>query len=168
MAAKWYLENYVNHRDWLLEKLELLQLKPEEALLCLLIDYYNCHNLTINYETLIAKLKSDKQKIDDLIAELNAKGYLQLTLIDGRLHYDLSPLYENGLNALAAVKFDDIFKVYEKSFGRLLSTTEMQKLSDLSKTYDNDSLIEALRVADAYRKLSMSYIEAVLRNKYGQ
>ena len=35
---KWYEMNYVNHRDWILDNLNLLSLDAKEAIVILMID----------------------------------------------------------------------------------------------------------------------------------
>ena len=42
---------------------------------------------------------------------------------------------------------------------------ELAKLSDFIADYSKEDILEALRSADAYRKLNMSYIEKILKNK---
>ena len=50
-------------------------------------------------------------------------------------------------------------------FGKPLSPVQLQKMNDLLETYGKEKFIEALRLAEAHRKLSMSYIEGILRNE---
>ena len=38
---KWYEQNFVNHRDWVLDHLDLLALEPKETVTVLLIDFLN-------------------------------------------------------------------------------------------------------------------------------
>ena len=165
--AEWYKTTYCNRRDWILENLENLVLDIDEAMLCILIDYCNSNHISITYDFLIAKLKLERDQIDALMVALTSKSYLKIDFGNGNLTYDLSPLFENGLQAVEASNFDDVFTTFEKAFGRPLNNLEMEKLSDLAKQYETKTLIKALRIADAYRKLSMSYIETILTNNNG-
>ena len=38
---KWYEQNFVNHRDWILDHLDLLGLDANEAIVVLLIDFFH-------------------------------------------------------------------------------------------------------------------------------
>ena len=50
-------------------------------------------------------------------------------------------------------------------FGKPLSPSELQKMNELIDEYSQKSFIEALRIAEAKRKLKMAYIEGILRNE---
>lgn len=164
---EWYKSTYCNRRDWILENLESLSLDIDEAMFCILIDYCNTNHFAITYDTFVKKLKIERARADELIMSLSSKGYLKIELGEANLVYDLSDLFAHGLEAARDANFDDIFSTFEKAFGRPLNNLEIEKLSDLSKRYDNDSLFSALRIADAYQKLSIAYIETVLKSSNG-
>ena len=50
---------YVDHKVWILDHLESLHLEPKEALVLLLIDYYNDMHKTIHHEMIAQKLHID-------------------------------------------------------------------------------------------------------------
>ena len=52
---KWYEYKYVNHRDWILDHLEMLGLTAQETVLVLLIDFFNQNNVEITIELLSRK-----------------------------------------------------------------------------------------------------------------
>ena len=162
--GEWYKSTYCNRRDWIFENLDVLNLNIQEAMFCLLIDYCNSNRISISYETFEKKLKLDRNSIDAYIVNLTSKGYLKIDIVNNSFRYDLSPLFESGLEAANDANFEDIFAVFERAFGRPLNNLEMQKLADLSKRFDNEKIFEALRVADAYQKLSLAYIETILNN----
>ena len=58
----------------------------------------------------------------------------------------------------------DLYDITSDVFNKPLSLTELQKMNDLLEQYGKEHFIEALRIAEAQRKLSMSYIEGILRN----
>ena len=43
---KWYETNYVNHRDWILDNLNLLSLDAKEAIVILAMT--NCNNVVVS------------------------------------------------------------------------------------------------------------------------
>ena len=47
---KWYEQNYVSHRDWILDNMENLGLDCNEVVLVLLIDFMNEHHQEIDLE----------------------------------------------------------------------------------------------------------------------
>ena len=54
---KWYEQKYVNHRDWLLDNMELLNLSHTDLIVVLLIDFLNEHQIMITTELLSEKTK---------------------------------------------------------------------------------------------------------------
>ena len=57
---KWYQENFVNRRDWILDNLADLKMSYEEIVVVLLIDFFNSNNINItfsNNELLSKKLQ---------------------------------------------------------------------------------------------------------------
>ena len=59
----------------------------------------------------------------------------------------------------------DLYDMVSDTFGKPLSPLELQKMNDLISEYGQKPFIEALRIAEARRKLKMAYIEGVLRNE---
>ena len=55
---KWYQENFVNRRDWILDNLADLKMSYEEIVVVLLIDFFNSNNINITLELLAAKTNS--------------------------------------------------------------------------------------------------------------
>ena len=160
-----YNKPYFNRRNWLLDNAQNLDLSPAALLLCLLLDYCNEFNININYELLSAKLKCDKTKVDALIQGLAAHNYIQIYVGDNGVNYDISRIYE--AQAEAELDYaDDIFKAFEDSLSRPLNPNELQKLSDFINIYSPQEIMDALRSADAYRKVSLPYIEKILRNNH--
>ena len=65
---------------------------------------------------------------------------------------------------VSETEFESIFATFEEVFARPLSINEVQKLSDLMHDFDKDKVIDALRESEARNKLSLAYIEVILRN----
>ena len=58
---KWYETNYVNHRDWILDNLNLLSLDAKEAIVILMIDFMNEHHLKTTIEDLAKRTNLKKE-----------------------------------------------------------------------------------------------------------
>ena len=58
-----------------------------------------------------------------------------------------------------------IFEVFESEFGRLLSQPELVMLNNWMKQYTEADILDALRNAMVYKKVSMNYINTILANK---
>lgn len=162
---QWYKTNYCNRRDWILDNAENLNLNAEELLFCLLIDFMQEHHLELSEKTLQTKLKMNGSEVDQVVRNLSSKGYLAIGVNEHL--FDLSGLYENGAkHPVSDTVYETVFNVFEDTFGRPLSPNELVKLSEFSKKYDHVEIIEALRTAEAYNKISMAYIEGILRNNH--
>ena len=84
---------YVDHKVWILDHLESLHLEPKEALVLLLIDYYNDMHKTIHHEMIAQKLHTDVEEVENLFVTLADKGYLNITYQQGGLQFDIEGVY---------------------------------------------------------------------------
>lgn len=162
---KWYLKPYINRRNWLLDNAENLGLSSDELLLCLMFDFLNEQRIMINYEIMEAKLGYPRAKLDTLIQNMVTKGLLEIYVGEDGVTYDILKVFEQFDEQQLDVQ-NDIFKAFEDSFGRPLSPNELQKLADFTKQYPEEKIIDALRSADAYRKVNIAYIEKILKNSH--
>lgn len=159
---QWYRTNFCSRRDWIIDNAENLNLTNDELLFCLVIDFLKEHNIEISNEILKKKLKLESTQLDQLIRNLTIKGYLDICSKEEL--FDLKGLYEaNGAHPKSEALFESIFDVFDEVFGRPLNQDEYAKLSDLSNTYSSEEIIDALRKAEAYNKVSMPYITTILR-----
>ena len=159
----WYKRPYINRRDWILYQGAENGLSDREILLCLLIDLAQEKGLELDYPYLSAKSSFSNEEIDRILGSLGDRGKLKITAESGKLHYDLSGLFSRERETS-----DDLFHTFEDVFGRPLSAVEMEKLSDLCNQYSDQEILQGLRTADAYRKLSLAYVEAVLRKRHDE
>ncbi len=160
---QWYKTNFCNRRDWILDNAENLNLTNNEIMFCLMIDFLKEHHIELSNAVLMGKLKLSAAELDQVIRSLSIKGYLDICSKEEI--FDLTGLFESdAIHPMNEALFQSVFDVFEDSFGRPLSSNELVKLSDLSKIYQKEELIEALRTAEAYNKISMPYIEGILRN----
>lgn len=161
---KWYETNYCDHRDWILDNIEILKLGYKEITLCLVIDFFNENKIETTYENLASKMGLSDAEIDSLIFDLSARRYMNISFEDSKMKFDLTPLFnQEFLNN--EDDFRTLFNEFEEIFKRPLTSSEMEKISDFLKTYAKEDILDALRNADAYQKVSIPYIETILINK---
>ena len=86
---KIYQKRFFNRRNWILENISKLNLDSNEALLLLLIDYFNEYNEPSNINTLSKSSNLDKNVVDDTIASLISKGYLVLLTDSGQVIFNI-------------------------------------------------------------------------------
>ena len=159
---KWYEMKCVNHRDWMIENFKELNLNYQEIVLCMMVDFYNSENSVITYDMLADKMNTSIEDIDLLISELVSKDVMIIGVDNGNMTFDLTNLFE--MSYLKKDDYDTVFSYFEDSFNRPLNSTELNKISDFLNTYSKEDIINAIRTADANQKLSIAYIEGILRN----
>lgn len=162
---KWYKESYFDRKNWILENFDKLNLSSDEVVLLLVVELCKTSKKTITYEFLSEKLHKNKNSIDRIIASLFSKHYLKLTTNARGLVFDTDPLFEFDPEKYEIAENKDLYDMVSDLFGRPLSPIELQKMNDLISEYSEKSFIEALRVAEAQRKIKMTFIEGVLRNE---
>ncbi len=162
---KWYKESYFDRKNWILENFDKLNLNADETVLLLLVELCRQSKKTITYEYLTEKLHKNTKDIDRLIAGLVNRHYLKLSTNSRGLVFDIEGIFEFDPEKYEISVNHDIYELVSDVFGKPLSPTEMQKMNDLIETYGQDSFLQALRIAEANRKLKMAYIEGVLRNE---
>ncbi len=151
---KWYETNYVNHRDWILDNLNLLSLDAKEAIVILMIDFMNEHHLKITNE-----------EMNEVLSLLCAKKYLEIKAANnGDIRFVLNGLFETDVARDEKIMDSSLFDLFESEMGRTLSQKEMQKIAEWNRTTDKKMIFYALREASAYQKLSFSYIDKILQD----
>ena len=162
---KWYKESYFDRKNWILENFDKLNLNADETVLLLLVELCRQSKKTITYEYLTEKLHKSMKEIDHVIAGLVNRHYLKLSTNTRGLVFDIEGIFEFDPEKYEISVNHDIYELVSDVFGKPLSPTEMQKMNDLIEAYGQDSFLQALRIAEANRKLKMAYIEGVLRNE---
>ncbi|MEG0313958.1 MAG: DnaD domain protein [Erysipelotrichaceae bacterium] len=157
---QWYLNTYINRRNWILGNLEKISIDGDEITLVLLIDYFNEFNIFIDYTILATKLKRERNTIDELINRLVGKGYLELVITDSKVVFNIDGIFEE--ECCGEDVGSNLFEQFEKEFGRPLIRTERETLSMWVNSYDNKFVYYALREAIINEKLSFDYINAIL------
>ena len=152
---------YIDHKIWILDHLESLHLEDREALVLLLIDYYNDLHKTIHHEMIAEKLHIGVDEVEALFVTLADKGYLRIVYQNGALHFDIEGIYAQRQNQVQSVH-RSLIEEFEMEFKRTLSTNEMERILQLSGRYDERMIVCALNEAAVYEKRSLNYIESIL------
>ncbi len=161
---KWYDQKYVNHRDWILDNLELLNLSHRDVVTILVIDFCNTNNMTITSDLLCEKTKLSKDDLDVVLGNLCAKKYLDIQALGDKVNFSLNGLFDIDVARDTRVTESPLFDLFETEFGRPLSQNEMQKINEWNRKYDKQFIIYALRIASAYQKMNFAYIDRILDN----
>lgn len=159
---KWYEQNFVNHRDWILDHLDLLGLDAKEAVVVLLIDFLNEHRYPITLDLLSKKSGFSEEELNEVLSVLTAKKYLTIKASAKEILFNINGLFETNTARDEAVMDASLFDVFESEFGRPLSQLEMEKISEWNRTMDKKLILYALREASAYQKKSFAYIDKIL------
>ncbi|MEG0076438.1 DnaD domain-containing protein [Anaerorhabdus sp.] len=160
---KWYKQTYVNHRDWILENLDVLGLSHQEAIVVLLIDFFNCNQIKITMDILSKKSAMPQDELDKTLSVLVAKKYLEIRATNKQVSFILDGLFDTEVAKTQNALNSSLFDLFETEFARPLSNAEMMKLSDWVKTMDSKLIIYALRESSMYQKVSMNYIQKILQ-----
>lgn len=163
ISMKWYEQTYVNHRDWVLQNLQYLGMSSEETVIVLMIDFMNEHQQEITMETLAKKTGFTSDDIDRIISVLCAKKYLNIKASSSHIRFSLDSLFETDTARDERVLDSSLFDVFETEIGRPLTSREMQKIGDWTKSTDKQLIIYALREASAYQSVSLPYIDTILK-----
>ncbi|CAM4313448.1 DnaD domain protein [Erysipelothrix inopinata] len=158
----WWNKAYVNRRDWILDNLGVLKLTPLQTVVLLMIDFLNQQNDPITLEVLSERTGIEMNKIDELIHDLVRQELLTIKVEGMGLEFCIDGVFQEG------VVYDyvdqGIFEVFETEFGRLLSQHELVMLNGWLSKYSEENILDALRAAIIYKKVSMNYINSILVN----
>ena len=156
---KWYQENFVSRRNWILENIRNLNINPQQALILLLIDYDNECRESITVALLSQQANISESETDRLIMELVQLNYLKIAQKNRRIYYDISSVFEEKPKVEVN---GDVFSLFESEFGRPLSQKETTMIAGWMQNYSSRDIIKALREAIKYGKTSTDYIDRIL------
>ncbi|MDO4378442.1 MAG: DnaD domain protein [Erysipelotrichia bacterium] len=155
---KYYQETYFNRRNWLLENIQRLNLNSEEAIVVLMIDFLNEFQQKVTIPALSKKCNLSNEVIDETIASLNNKGFININTKNG-VYFDISNIFETT-NSM--IDENNLFEVFEKEFHRVISRKETDMIAEWIRMYDYEKIIKALREAVLNEKMSFKYIGTIL------
>ena len=152
---------YLDHKIWILDHLESLQLTDKEALMLLLIDYYNDMHKVIHHEMMAQKLHIEVDEVEELYLSLADKGYLNITYANNEVSFDIEGVYGQMHNSIQGTH-RSLIEEFEMEFKRTLSPMEMERILQMASTYTVPMVICALNEAAVYEKRNLNYIENIL------
>ncbi len=159
---KWYEQNFVNHRDWVLDNLDLLGLDAKETVIVLLIDFFNEHHSEISMDMLAKRSGMTEDELNEVLSVLMAKKYLSIKAASKAICFNIDGLFNTDTSKDAAVMDSSLYDVFETEFGRPLNPVEMEKISEWNRTMDKKMILLALKEAYIYQKMSFPYIDKIL------
>lgn len=159
---KWYEQRFVNRRDWILDHLEYLGLSEKETVLVLLMDFMNENRIPITIDALAQRTGMAEKDVDETIAVLYAKKYLDIRASGKRVSFRLDGLFETNVAKEESVIDRSVFDLFESELKRPLTQKDMEKITDWNRTYDKRLVILALREASIYQSVSIPYIDKIL------
>ena len=142
----------INNRDYIIKNLWRYNLKPEEFMLLMIIDYMEETNIhyDLNHLSNLTKLK--KIEIENIIEELIYNKLL--TMIDEKLIVTID--YNNG--------FKDIIDVFQDEFKRPLTNCEISIIQKWKNKYEEKLIIYALIEASIRNVYNLNYVKKILEN----
>lgn len=158
---KWYEENYVSRRDWMLDNLNRLPVSLEQAVILLMIDFDAQNGRPISLEALSQQTGLSLQQVDKAVSDLNRRGYLKITTKSRRIIFDISGIFEWEEEKSVS---QDVFQIFETEFGRVLSQMETTQIADWLSEYGEETVLDALREASIQKKVEIRYINRILAN----
>lgn len=155
-----YTKPYFNHRNYILEEIDMFQLSSDEILLILLIDYANEFHRVGSISYFATKMNKTAEEIDQLFSQLQAKGYLDFKFENGKVNFSIDGIFKEQrmIQSLDATTFE----LFQREFKRTFSQMELSRINDWVTSYSKDMIIFALREAVIHNKLHLDYINKIL------
>ena len=161
----------------LLENYKKLKISENELALIFMIDHLVSHgNYFITADLLSLKMTLDIKEIDELIADLLTRGFMEYATLNGRTVTSLSPLKEKLFSnfAISVSKeaenkkakeemLSNIYQSFEAELGRTLQPMEISTIREwVDLGYSDEIIINALKEALAQGKKSIKSVDKVL------
>lgn len=162
MKSEWN-KKYFDRRSYLLEHFHELSLSGNDLLFVLMLDYLNegkSDSESLDIQELAKCLKRSEMDVMNTLARLVDDQKLELINTGRSVSYSLRPLFEDDFTADEIPQ--SLFDLFLEQFKRPLSSTEMDKLCNWMKEYEQEFIICALREAVVYKKLNFNYIDKIL------
>ncbi len=177
MKAMIEKSRYIDWKSLLLANYKTLDIKEEEVLIILMVDYcLNNGETVITPDVLALKMNYDQSTIDKYLSGLFNKGFITLDQNEeGKLQTSLNGLkyilISNFLTVEKTIekkekdlaKEKNIFEVFENKFGRPLSFIEMETMNKwFEEGIEDDKILLALQEAIKAKKKNIRYIDKIL------
>lgn len=152
---------WTNRCYWFMGHMEEFQLTAQEALILILVSYFNETDQPVDMDLLAAKCFMDPVDLDDALFSLEQRGYLTISAEHGEMVYSLEPLLDTPVKA--GVSFNEsLLNEFQEEFGRTFSAGEVERVMGMAETYDEKAVRVALGEAAVYDKRNLNYIEKLL------
>ena len=161
--------NCIDFRKLLLLKGKSLHLSDQATHLLMIMMTLEELNMTPITPQRIGEYSSlEAQEIDAIMLDLINSNYVDR--INGVL--DFSPVKRKLLHEKVEEKKEiNLVSLFENTFGRALSATEVSFINDFKRSgYDDEMIVDALKEAAKSNVLNFRYVERILQNwaKYGK
>ena len=167
----------IDFRFLLLENYKKLKINENELAIIFMIDHLVSQgNPFITADLLSLKMTLDIKEIDELIADLLTRGFMEYASINGKTVTSLNPLKEKLFSnfALSVSKeaenkkgkdeiLANIFQSFESELGRTLQPMEISTIREwVDLGYSDEIIINALKEALNQGKKSIKSVDKIL------
>ena len=167
----------IDFRFLLLENYKKLKINENELAIIFMIDHLVSQgNPFITADLLSLKMTLDIKEIDELIADLLTRGFMEYTSINGKTVTSLNPLKEKLFSnfALSVSKENvnknqkeetlaNVYQSFESELGRILQPMEVATIREwIDLGYSDEMIINALKEALNQGKRSIKSVDKIL------
>ena len=167
----------IDFRFLLLENYKKLKISENELAIIFMIDHLVSQgNPFITADLLSLKMTLDIKEIDELIADLLTRGFMEYTSVNGKTVTSLNPLKEKLFSnfALSVSKENsnkvekekalaNVYQSFESELGRILQPMEVATIREwIDLGYSDEMIINALKEALSQGKRSIKSVDKIL------
>ena len=167
----------IDFRFLLLENYKKLKISENELAIIFMIDHLVSQgNPFITADLLSLKMTLDIKEIDNLIADLLTRGFMEYASINGKTVTSLNPLKEKLFSnfAMSVSKenenkknreelLSNIFQSFETSLNRSLQPMEISTIREwVALGYSDETIINALKEALSQGKKTLKSVDKIL------
>ena len=169
----------IDFRFLLLENYKKLKISENQLAIILMIDHLVAQgNPFITADLLSLKMSLDIKEIDNLLADLLTRGFVEYATVNNKTVTSLNPLKEKIYrefqssiskeneakgNAKINEAVNNIFATFEQELGRQLSPLEISRIREwVALGYSDEIIINALKEALNQGKKSLRSVDKIL------
>lgn len=169
----------IDFRFLLLENYKKLKISENQLAIILMIDHLVAQgNPFITADLLSLKMSLDIKEIDNLLADLLTRGFVEYATVNNKTVTSLNPLKEKLYrefqisiskeneakgNAKINEALNNIFATFEQELGRQLSPLEISRIREwVALGYSDEIIINALKEALNQGKKSLRSVDKIL------
>ena len=167
----------IDFRFLLLENYKKLKISENELAIIFMVDHLVSQgNPFITADLLSLKMSLDIKEIDNLIADLLTRGFMEYASINGKTVTSLNPLKEKLFSnfAMSVSKetenrknreevLSNIYQAFESSLNRSLQPMEISTIREwVALGYSDETIINALKEALSQGKKTLKSVDKIL------